>query len=186
MKKNIFFKLIVLTYYCLVLYNCKPQELKIENIELCENFASDGVCREKLDNSHTYEIKINKNKKYETWEALSNYMYFHSRQTPGFIVRFNRKFTLTERETLHKTYKAKYEFYGSSGIVEGFEIGDDWIGSFQYLGSIVKDRQRHFKEEKNFPYLETVFPASIRFSFDSALAKGQAAVEVNVRLNYIE
>ena len=52
-------------------------------------------------------------------------MYFHSRQTPGFIVRFNRKFTMTEKELIHKSYKTNYTFYGSSGVVEGFEVRQD-------------------------------------------------------------
>lgn len=179
-------EIIILSLFLFVANNCKPEELKITSIELCENFNNDGVCREKLDNSHTYNITIDRNKKFESWEALSNYMYFHSRQTPGFIVRLNRKLTMTEKEQLHKTYRASYEFYGSNGPVEGFELGEDWIGSFQYLGSIIKDRQRHFKEEKNYPYMETLFPASVRFSFDSSLIKGNTSVEVNVVLRYQE
>jgi hypothetical protein len=165
---------------------CKPPELKVTSIELCENFNSEGVCREKLEKEHTYNIQVNRTKKFETWESFSNYLYFHSRQTPGFIIRFNRKFTLTEKDLLRKTYKAKYEFYGHSGNVEGFEIGEDWAGSFQYLGSIVKDRQRFFKEDKNFPYMENVFPSAVKFYFDSALAQGGIVTEINVNLKYNE
>ncbi|HRG44596.1 MAG TPA: hypothetical protein PLX69_01260 [Leptospiraceae bacterium] len=165
---------------------CKPPELKVLSIELCENFSSEGVCREKLSNAHTYNIVIDRAKKFESWEALSNYMYFHSRQTPGFIVRFNRKFTLTEKEILHKTYKANYSFYGSSGHVEGLDIGEDWIGSFQYLGSVIKDRQRLFKEEKNYPKIELLFPANLKFTFESGLAKGDITTELNVNLQYKE
>lgn len=166
--------------------SCKPTELKISSIELCENFGSDGICREKLEKEHTYDITVNRPKKFETWEALGNYLYFNSRQTPGFIVRFNRKFTLSEKELLYKTYKAKYEFFGSTGHVEGFEVGENWIGSFQYMGSIIKDRQRLFREDKNFPYLETVFPSSLKFSFDSALVTGKVTTEINVKLKYTE
>ena len=110
---------------------CKPPELKILSIELCENFSSEG-------------------------------------------------------EILHKTYKANYSFYGSSGHVEGLDIGEDWIGSFQYLGSIIKDRQRLFKEEKNYPKIELLFPANLKFTFESELAKGDITTELNVNLQYKE
>ena len=166
--------------------DCNPPELKITSIELCENFNSEGICREPLQKAHTYNLTIVRSKKFETWESLSNYMYFHSRQTPGFIVRFNRKFTLTEKEILHKTYKANYSFYGSSGHVEGLDIGEDWIGSFQYLGSVIKDRQRLFKEEKNYPKIELLFPANLKFTFESGLAKGDITTELNVNLQYKE
>lgn len=183
--KNIFlFPMIFIIFVGVT--DCNPPELKITSIELCENFNSEGICREPLQKAHTYNLTIVRSKKFETWESLSNYMYFHSRQTPGFIVRFNRKFTMTERDLLHKSYKANYTFYGSSGTVEGFEVGEDWVGSFQYLGSIIKDRQRHFKEEKNFPYMETLFPANLNFSFDSALGKGEISSELNVILQYKE
>ncbi len=174
----------IFTFLAVIL--CKPPELKVSSIELCENFNSEGICREKLEKAHTYNLSITRSKKFENWESLSNYMYFHSRQTPGFIVRFNRKFTMTEKEILHKTYKARYEFYGSSGHMEGFEVGEDWVGSFQYLGSIIKDRQRLFKEDRSFPYMETLFPASLKFSFDSSLGKGDIATEINVILQYTE
>ncbi|MBP7283018.1 MAG: hypothetical protein KBA66_15655 [Leptospiraceae bacterium] len=165
---------------------CKPPDLKVNSIELCENFSSEGICREKLEKEHTYNLDIKRSKKFETWESFSNYLYFYSRQTPGFIVRFNRKFTMTEKELFKKAYKANYQFYGSSGYMEGLEIGEDWIGSFQYLGSILKDRQRQFKEDKNFPYMETIFPATIEFHFDSPLAKGEISTKVDVKLKYEE
>lgn len=174
----------VFTVIMLGIFHCKLQELKIIHIELCENFSSQGICREKLEKEHSYKLKLKDSKRFETWETLSNYLYFHSRQTPGFIVRFNRKFTQPERELFLKTYKATYEFKGFSGHVEGFEVGEDWIGSFQYLGSIVKDRQRHFKEDKNFPKLETVFPAKIEFSFKSFSVIGE--IDTNVNLKYLE
>ena len=44
---------------------CKPPELKVTSIELCENFNSEGVCREKLEKEHTYNIQVNRTKKFE-------------------------------------------------------------------------------------------------------------------------
>ncbi|MBK8394482.1 MAG: hypothetical protein IPL26_04450 [Leptospiraceae bacterium] len=184
-KMKIINKMIYLFLF-LIANNCNPPELKLNTIELCENFSSEGICKENLDKEHTYTIDVKRAKKFETWDSFANYIYFHSRQTPGFIIRFNRKFTMTEKDLIKKTYKAKYEFYGSSGHVEGMEIGEDWIGSFQYLGSIVKERQKQFKEEKNFPYMETIFPATIMFEFDSALAKGAISTKVDVKLKYEE
>jgi hypothetical protein len=171
----------IILFFLLILLSCKETELKIKSIELCEFFSNEGICKEKLEAVHEYNLTINKNKTFENWEALSNYLYFHSRQTPGFIVRFNRKFTVIEMQKLKSSYKANYEFYGSSGIVEGFEIGEDWVGSFQYLGSILKDRQRKFKENKNFPYLESVFPSSIKFKFFSDYAEGKIETEINLK-----
>lgn len=164
--------------------SCKPKELKITSIELCEFFGSDGVCREKLGKVHTYHILVERPKKFETWEELGNYLYFKSRQTPGFIVRFNREFTQMEKDLIRNSYKASYEFKGSLGNVEGFEVGSDWIGSFQYLGSILKNRQRQIKQEKVIPNLNFVFPAPIHFSFESDIAHGTIATEVNLDLKY--
>lgn len=171
----------IILFSLFIFLSCKEAELKIRSIELCEFFSSEGICKEKLDATHEYNLTISKNKTFENWEAVSNYLYFHSRQTPGFIVRFNRKFTIMELQKLKNSYKANYEFYGSSGIVEGLEIGEDWVGSFQYLGSILKDRQRKFKENKNFPYLESVFPSSIKFNFFSDYGEGKIETEINLK-----
>jgi len=163
---------------------CQKEQLIIKEIQLCEYFTSDGNCKQPLNVNHTYEIKIPKSKKIDTWETLSNYLYFHSRETPGFIIKFNRKFTLSELEIIKKSYKSYYEFSGYKGKVEGVEFGEDWIGSFQYLGSIIKDRQKERNELKNYISISNMFPAKLKFEFYSDLFSSKTETEINIKLNY--
>jgi hypothetical protein len=180
--KKIFFIIILFSS----LY-CSKEPLKLTKVEACEFFDSTGKCKKFLTEKYLYEIQVSKNFRMQNWENLSNYLYFESKNTPGFVLHFNRKFTFTEKKKILETYKAYYQFKEISGRVEGFEIGDDWIGSFQYLGSILKERQRAKKEEKNYPFLYTVFPAHLKFLYTSDYFSGEIDLEFDLKiLPYVE
>lgn len=173
-------KKILIVLFVTLLFNCTQKDLTVEKMELCENFDSYGICKEPLEKDHLFTIRVDKTKKFETWYSLSNYLYFHSRQTPGFILRFNRQFTPGERDKIKKNYKAYYNFKDSKGEMEGFEIGDDWVGSFQYLGSMLKERQKEKGEDKNFPYVNNVFPADLEFKYWSDSFRGDVKLKINL------
>lgn len=166
--------------------NCEKEPLKITKVDYCEFFDSKGVCINFLSDKNTYEIQMPKSYRMDTWDNFSNFLYFKSKKTPGFVLKFNRKFTHTEKKKIMETYKAYFEFKEISGRVEGVEFGDDWIGSFQYLGSMLKERQRSRKEEKAYPFLYTIFPANLKFSYASEYFSGQIEMEIDLKLNKTE
>ncbi|MCB1176050.1 MAG: hypothetical protein KDK36_00605 [Leptospiraceae bacterium] len=177
-------KFIIFLLSIIFLANCEREPLKITKVELCGYFTSNGECKESLPENVTYEIKVPFAKRFENWNSLANYMYFKSKQTPGFVIHFNRKFSIQEREILKKTYKSYYEFAGSTGEVEGEEIGENWIGSFQYMGSIIKDRQRERNEGKTYPLINSIFPSKLLFKYSSELFDGDIKTQVNLNVQY--
>jgi hypothetical protein len=173
--------------YTIALLNfvyCSREPLKIQNAELCEYFNSAGECKESMSSKTNYEVKFPRTKKLENWNQLANHLYFQTKQTPGFIIRFNRNFSLEEKQILRNSYVAYYEFSESTGKVEGVEFGENWIGSFQYLGSIIKDRQREKKEDKLYPTINSLFPATLTFRYKSDLFQGELSSEINLNLLY--
>lgn len=177
-------KYLLFFLFAFVLGNCSREPLKVEKVLACGYFDSLGECKEPISEKKLYEISIPRASRMETWNALANHLYFKTKQTPGFVVYFNRKFSLEEKQIIRESYKAYYEFSESTGKVEGFEMGENWIGSFQYLGSILKDRQREKKEDKSYPVLNSIFPAQLIFRFTSDVFQGETSTEINLNLNY--
>ncbi len=187
MKKNSFLFSIAIA---VLLFACresfKPKELNIQEVILCDNFKSDGTCLEKKEKNHSYEIQVPVSQKVDSWEKFGNYLYFHARETPGFLIKFNRKFTVSERIKLKNTYRVVFHFAGTEGHVEGLEIGDDWIGSFQYLGSMIKERQRALGLEKKSPDLKTLFPANLKYVYKSELFSGEIETNINLTIKNVK
>ncbi|HMV78179.1 MAG TPA: hypothetical protein PK453_08435 [Leptospiraceae bacterium] len=165
-------------------FGCQNSPLTVKSMELCEYFTSDGICRTVLNKNHVYEIKIPKNKKLDNWDIFSNYLYFTARQTPGFIVRLNRNVGLKESKEFRESYTAHYDFSGIKGRMEGIEFGDSWIGSFQYLGSMLKDRQRHLRLERNYPNLTTLPPLKLSFKVSSSAGNISEDMEIALKAVY--
>ncbi|EPG75629.1 hypothetical protein LEP1GSC058_2127 [Leptospira fainei serovar Hurstbridge str. BUT 6] len=161
------------------LATCEPAPLRVESIELCDYFTRHGNCEEPTPLNRKYEVKIPNNKKPLTWEDLGNYLYFHARETPGFVLRMNRKFTPEEQKGIRESYAAIYEFAGDRGKMEGFEMGENWIGSFNYLGSMIKAKQKKENRLKLYPYETTLFPADLEFSWTSPWFKGSTKTRID-------
>lgn len=167
----------LISLFFLILF-CKPEELKITKIELCEYFNSSGDCKKELLDIHTYKISV-KEKKLTTWKDLSNYMYFDSRETPGFIIRFNRNFTEEEKLNFKKNFIPIYNFLSDEEKMEGIEIGKNWIGSFQYLGSIIKQRQKKINLlEKKIS--NDLFPAELNMKFELDEFQGEIKTKLDL------
>lgn len=162
--------------------SCTQEPLKIQKFQLCEFFDSKGICKKELSKLQEISLSLKKETKLETWEALGNYLYFQKKITPGFILQFNRKPTHQERKKILETYKAYYQFAGISGELAGFEFGENWIGSFDYLGSMLKERQRSRKEEKSYPFLTNVFPAKLKFLYECEYFNGENELEINLNI----
>ncbi|MCB1156663.1 MAG: hypothetical protein H7A25_13905 [Leptospiraceae bacterium] len=178
MNKLLLFPFILLLSY----FSCKQGKLEISQTVYCDNITSEGECKETTGDKKLYKIVLPGPKENETWENFSNYLYFHSRETPGIILRFNRSLSLTEQELLRKSFKVYYHFNGSRGKVEGVEFGENWVGMFQYLGSIILKKMREQNEEKTVPKIEKVFPAKLSFYYESALFKGKADMSIDMQM----
>ncbi len=164
------------------LFSCTEEPLKINKFQPCEFFNNKGICKQELSNPHNYTLTLEKNTFINSWETLGNYLYFQKKITPGFILQLNRKPTHKERKKIVETYKAYYQFAGISGEFSGFEFSENWIGSFDYLGTMIKERQRSRKEEKLYPFLGNLFPAKIKFLYECEYFKGESELEINLTL----
>ncbi|EMG09873.1 hypothetical protein LEP1GSC151_3477 [Leptospira interrogans serovar Grippotyphosa str. LT2186] len=134
---------------------------------LCDHFNRVGECLEPVERNHHYKIEIPNHKKPDTWEKFSNYLYFHARETPGFLIRFNRKLTPSESKMIKDSYYATMSFSGTVERMEGFEMGEDWVGSFQYLGSIIKEKLK--KKIASLPFLIQILSFRRKWNLDSIL-----------------
>jgi hypothetical protein len=114
----------------------------VKEVELCDLFRSDGSCSEPVDSRREFRIPIPKNKNIRTWEDFSHYLYFTVRETPGLIVRFDRQFSDSERNDLRENCVGVYELFGKFHHMEGKEVGKNWVGGFQYLGTILEEEAK--------------------------------------------
>lgn len=176
------FKLFRITILGLFFWACQPQPLQIESFQFCDNFNSLGDCTEPIEQNHTYKVIIPADKFPGNWDELCNYLYFHSRETPGFLLHFNRKFTPSEEKSLRRNYLAEFQFRDVSGEMEGFEIGDNWIASFQYLGSMVREFQKKEGMLQRYPFPEQVFPADLEFHYSSSEFDEKKTTRINLQL----
>ncbi|WP_078125376.1 complement regulator-acquiring protein LcpA [Leptospira alexanderi] len=181
-KPNILFFAFVF-YLLSFLGACVPVQLEIASVTLCDHFNRTGECLEPVEKDHHYKVEIPHIKKPDTWEKFANYLYFHARETPGFLIRFNRKLTPSESRAIQDSYYATMNFSGTVERMEGFEMGEDWIGSFQYLGSIIKDKLKKENRLGSYPYTNMIFPAEVEFKFSSSLFEGVEKTKIN--LSYI-
>ncbi|MBM9499395.1 hypothetical protein JWG44_03930 [Leptospira sp. 201903071] len=164
----------------ILILNCAPSKLEIVSITLCDHFNRAGECLEPVEKNHHYKVEIPNSKKPDTWEKFANFLYFHARETPGFILRFNRKLLPSEAKAIKDSYFATMNLSGTVERMEGFEMGEDWVGSFQYLGSMIKDKLKKENRLGSFPYTNTIFPAEVEFKFNSSLFAGEEKTKINL------
>lgn len=164
--------------------NCFHSDLKVENIVLCDNFTLDGKCVEEIKGEKTYNITVPSGKRVDTWDELTTFMLHNLRIKPGFIIKFNRNFTPSERKSLIVSYKAAYYFWDSRGTMEDIEIGKNRITSKEYLSDIIKYRQLE-KANLYLPIeLKEIFPVEIKFYYFSDLVNGEIPFKINLNIRY--
>jgi hypothetical protein len=73
---NIQFLNIFIIYSIFNLFGCGIQELKIQEIIPCEYSSQEGICDNPINGKKEYSILIPKDSKIETWNQLSNFIYF--------------------------------------------------------------------------------------------------------------
>lgn len=159
------------------------QELKLESFQACDYFTSQGICKEPWEVKKTYKVDPTlSTKPLLTWENLSQYLYFTARETPGFVLYANRSFTETERAKLRANCSAEVEFRGTRYHMEGREIGYNFVGFFQYLGSIIAEDTKKTGINKDKILTELLFPAELIFYWNCNSETGVKKLWINLLL----
>ncbi|WP_135354866.1 hypothetical protein [Leptospira kobayashii] len=180
---NRFFFLPSLVWF---LIGCNPEvskENRITNQLLCDNFDSKVFCIEPKEKIGTVLIPRTETKREErSWEDFSNYLYFKVRETPGFLLTFERNFTQEERSSIRKEYVAYIGLNGVRERMEGFELGENTIASFHYLGALLKEEKRHTGEAKKKVNLGKGLSLVLEFEYQLPKdKKGQLVREIDLR-----
>ena len=173
----------IFVFYTIFYFSgCNVQELKIQEIVPCEYSIDDGICDNPINGKKEYSILIPRDSKIETWNQLSNFLYFKSRISSGFIIKFNRPFLLSEKEAILSTYKSSYNFNGMFGTIEGFDIGNDYIYSFVYIGNLLKEKQKEKKEDQKSFGKSQILPFQLILNFKSDLFSGEIETNQEIKV----
>jgi hypothetical protein len=142
------------------------KDLLVEKFEICDLFDNNGICKEPWKEKKIYLISIPSEKNLKTWEDLSHHLYFKARETPGVLIHWNRDLNEDERKSMQgKDCIGVYQFLNTSGIMEGKEIGSNWVGFFQYLGTILEEERKTSKKWTHKIQLDEIFPAKLSLGF---------------------
>lgn len=142
--------------------------LKTNEIYRCDDFAND-VCTLPAPKDGRYTSIVPREKR-DTWYDFGYYMYFHSRETPGLRVDFNRSLSSTERDSLEKSLVCEYELLANGqayeGHLEGRRIDDNGFWCFDYLGMMLIKFQKKNGDVKAKPK-QDFFPIMLRIKAKS-------------------
>ncbi len=175
--------IIIFIFLIIGLFKCNTNELKIDSINPCEFVNESGNCESPLIDKKEYSYQITKDLKVDNMNQLSNYLYFKSRVSSGFIIKFNRPFLYEELDEIKSTFKVYYNFSGTTGKIENVEYGNDYIYSYVYIGTILREKNKEKKEDlKNIgKSLNLSFPGV--FSYESSLFKGNINTNQEININ---
>ena len=153
---------------CLVFFApCKRTDLAVREVFGCDDFA-EGRCLLLRSSEVRHEFSVPASRS-GTWRDLGYHMYFHSRQTPGLRVLFDRRLARNEMEKLKKTLSCSYRLRhndgrSASGELEGLRFDEYGFWCFDYLGTmLVKFHKKHKSIQKR-PQLD-FFPVELELSF---------------------
>ncbi|WCL48027.1 hypothetical protein [Leptospira sp. GIMC2001] len=174
--------ILFLLVFQLTMSNCN-RELAMDHFQVCDLFDNQGKCTEPWDKTKTYQLRIPANKKLKTWEDLSHFLYFQARETPGIVIYWNRDFTESEKkEFKSKNCHGVFVFYGRKIEMEGKEIGDNWMGFFHYLGTILEEEMKHRGRWTKEIYLSEVFPAPMEIGFHCGDKSFMTSTEIDLSI----
>ncbi|MDZ4726758.1 MAG: hypothetical protein SH817_11425 [Leptospira sp.] len=167
-----------------IVINCNPQtnqELRISNVQLCDNFDLAAHCTEPKPEKGIVTLKpTSSGKEKLTWENFGNYLYFTARETPGFVIQFSRPLSPAEKKEITSKYVAYIYLGDTKEKMEGFEMGDDSLASFHYLGALLKEAKRHSHDYNKKPDFDNLKPLLIQFEYQiSPVIKGTLQREIS-------
>ncbi len=141
MGRNTFQAVFLVAILSTIGFSCNfANRLQIVETILCDLWNKKGVCLEPWNqNSREYKIPKKVFQNLESNQELIQYLYFHARETPGILVRWNREPTKEEwnLET-NESCRFRYTFRNTTDSFPGFDKGKTFMGAFQYLGSILE------------------------------------------------
>ncbi len=167
MRVSFYIPFILFSFHLCLVSSCQvaPAELQIIKQRLCDNFDGKVECIEPKPEKGFVLLERTGPQTEESWENFGNYLYFKARETPGFLLEFNRPFTPEERISISRNYSAYIRLHGVREKMEGFELGNQTIASFHYLGSLLKEVKRESGEIRKKVNLESEPPLFLEFDF---------------------
>ncbi len=149
--------------------------LEIEAVSFCDLYEENGCVEPWNGTRRTYSPEIPEYKQ-DSWYDLGYHMYFHTRETPGVRVKFNRGLSSGEIAGLEKNLHCEYELERDgkivSGHLEGTRVDADGIWCFDYLGTMLVNWHKENGSEQQRPSAD-FFPVQLRLFF----AAGQPAID---------
>lgn len=182
--------LIPLLLLLVICNGCSPTDPRLliaEKIYLCSNY-SNHACQEPADTIFTYKTKIPESKQ-ENWKKLGNYLYFHTRETPGIRVEWNRNPTKSEMKELktnlacsYRLVKGDLEFEGEA---KGVRLDSEGFWCFEYLGGMLTEF--HAKHpppaSRSTPQMD-FFPVELEFHFRSSVPQIEGKMAAKLELTW--
>jgi len=168
---------------------CSPtasRPLLAEKIYLCSNYA-DHACQEPADATFTYKAKIPESKR-GNWKKLGNHLYFHTRETPGIRVEWNRNPSNSEMRELRTNLTCTYRFrrgdLESKGEVRGIRLDSKGFWCFEYLGGILTEfHAKHPPQSESIPQMD-FFPVELEFIFQSPTPRIEGKIDSKLELSW--
>jgi hypothetical protein len=183
-RKNVFYSFALIVPVLIIFFSCAKTALT-SSVSFCDNHNG-KVCQSPQADARTYSISVPDSKK-GSWYDLGYYMYFHTRQTPGIYVAFNRKLTEEEFLLFKESIKCNYRLFKGedeiSGHMEGLHMDESRSGfwCFDYLGTMLVSFHKKYKTIKAKPGIE-FFPVKLELSYSSSVdgVRGFRLAEIKV------
>ncbi len=168
--------------------------LEVEDRYFCDLFETQGEreaenatgsCIERRGESHTYDVAVPVYKQ-DTWYDLGYHMYFHTRETPGLRLVWNRDLSAGELELLEENLRCSYELEQGGrvhgGHLEGVRVDPEGAWCFDYLGTMLVKFQKEHGAEDARPDAG-FFPVVLRLKYRSEdpPLNGEASGRIVVR-----
>ena len=142
--------------------------LEVQETYFCDLFEN-GICRDRRDDEHIYNVDVPLFKQ-KSWYDLGYHMYFHTRETPGLRLVFNRSLSREELELLEQNMHCSYELERDgevhSGHLEGVRVDESGAWCFDYLGTMLVRFHKERETDDSRPRADW-FPVRLRLQYAS-------------------
>lgn len=153
---------------------CEPPPFRLGEPFFCDDVVADE-CVQPGPEGGVYRFFAPESKR-KSWRDLGYYMYFHSRQTPGLRVAWNRPLAPADRARLEKSLHCSYVLQKGdrkvSGELEGRRIDETGRGlwCFDYLGTMLIEFHKQAGSLESPPAAD-FFPVTLTLRFETHLSE---------------
>ena len=149
--------------------------LGISESYFCDQYKNGSCLLKHPENVHSYQPAIPAARS-GTWFDLGYYMYFHTRETPGIRVDFNRTMTQAEQKELLSSLHCELVLQTKETLLksemEGRRLDSKGFWCFDYLGSNLVSLLKKLKKEREAPD-PNFFPIELEIHWKTAFPKIQ-------------